>query len=106
MDASVTLLATVFSVWYLLVPALLVIAVLSAYIFLQHRKRRSEGRVTLVKQNVLVSALLDVDEAAVLIDGQGVVEFINPSAENLFRLQMRHARGKFHSELFHLSKLI
>lgn len=102
MDASATLPATVLSIWYWLVPALLIILALGAYIFLQHWRRRSEDRVELVQQNVLVSALLDVEESVVLVDRQGVVEFINPSAEKLFRVQMRNARGKFHSELFHL----
>jgi len=56
----------------------------------------------LVQENVLIAALLDVSESAVLANANGFIEFINPSAEHLFRYKVRNARGKYHSDLFHL----
>ncbi|MGB0847436.1 MAG: putative bifunctional diguanylate cyclase/phosphodiesterase [Thiolinea sp.] len=104
MDASATLPEVGLSVWYWVVPALLLILAIAGggYFFFRQWKERTEDKVELVQQNVLVSALMDVEESAVLVDREGVVEFLNPSAEKLFRIQMRSARGKFHSELFHL----
>ncbi len=102
MDAGATLPATGFSILYWLVPVLLIATALGVYLFLQYNKKSSKERIALVQHNVLVSALMDVDESVVLVDRQGVVEFINPSAEKLFRVQMRSARGRVHSELFQL----
>ncbi|PIE00505.1 MAG: GGDEF-domain containing protein [Thiothrix nivea] len=85
--------------WPLLAVVLFLILLLTVFIFW---RRRSGTQSRLFQQNVLVSALLDINESAVLVDERGVVEFINPSAEQLFRYKMPNARGKFYSDLFHL----
>ncbi len=63
---------------------------------------RSSSHVRIAQENVLIAALLDIEESAVLANKHGYVEFINPSAEQLFRQKVRSARGKYHSDLFHL----
>lgn len=96
---SFGLLATSHPDWYLLAAALFLLVLLVVFVFW---RRRFGSRSQLLQQNVLVSALLDINESAVLVNEKGYVEFINPSAEQLLRCKMPNARGKFYSDLFHL----
>lgn len=93
------LLAISYPVWYLLATALFLLVLLVAFV---SWRKRFGSQSQLLQQNVLVSALLDINESAVLVNEKGYVEFINPSAEQLFRYKMPNARGKFYSDLFHL----
>lgn len=65
-------------------------------------RRRSKGQLRLAQQNMLVSALSDVQEAAILVDSGGIMDFINPAAEKMLKYKIRSARGKHHGELFTL----
>ncbi|MEZ5536999.1 MAG: EAL domain-containing protein [Thiolinea sp.] len=94
------LLAISPSVWYLLAIILFLLALLLAFVLW---RRHSGNQSQLLQQNILVSALLDINEAAVLVNEKGHIEFINPSAEQLFRYKMPNSRGKFYSDLFHLA---
>ncbi|MEB4593572.1 EAL domain-containing protein, partial [Candidatus Thiothrix sp. Deng01] len=76
------------------------VAVLVGWMLL--RQRRSQGQLHLAQQNMLVSALADVQEAAVLVDAGGIVDFINPAAEKMLKYKVRSARGKHAGELFTL----
>lgn len=88
------------SIWYFVAIALfLLICLLVGFTYWQ-KKLRNQSQ--LFQQNILISALLDVNESAVLVGDGGTIEFINPSAEQLFRCKTLNARGKYHSDLFHL----
>lgn len=102
MGASLSfgLLAISPPVWYLSAIALFLFLLLIAFIFW---KKRSGSQSQLLQQNVLVSALLDINEAAILVNDKGNVEFINPAAEQLLRCKILNTRGKFYSDLFHLA---
>lgn len=65
-------------------------------------QRRFQGQLRLAEQNMLVSALSDVQEAAVLVDAAGIMDFINPAAEKMLKYKIRSARGKHHGEIFNL----
>lgn len=65
-------------------------------------RRHWQGQIRLAQQNMLASALADVQEAAILVDGEGRVEHINPAAEKMLRYKVRSARGRAHGELFAL----
>lgn len=102
MDAGLNLGLRVGSlpVWSLLAVVLFLTLLLVVFVFW---RRRSGTQSRMVQQNVLVTALLDINESAVLVDDRGIVEFINPSAEQLLRYKVPNARGKFYSDLFHLA---
>lgn len=80
----------------LAVSAVLCITVL----FFMRRKMGNE--LYLAQQNMLVSALADVMELAVVVDTRGMVDFINPAAERVLKYKIRSARGKHHAEVFSL----
>lgn len=85
-------------IWYLLIAA-----IVGVFGFLLHLIwQRYRSQVHLVQQNMLVSALADVMEAAVVVDTGGKVEFINPAAERVLKYKLRSARGKHFSTLFSL----
>jgi diguanylate cyclase (GGDEF)-like protein len=65
-------------------------------------RRQLKSQLRLAQQNMLVSSLADVQEAAVLVDAKGVVDFINPAAEKMLKYKIRSARGKHYGELFNL----
>lgn len=65
-------------------------------------RRHSRRQLQLAQQNMLVSALADVQEAAILVDANGMVDFINPAAEKILKYKIRSARGKHFSDLFAL----
>lgn len=71
-------------------------------LFLLKNRNYLQARVQRAQQNMLVSSLADVVEAAILIDSQGIVSFINPAAEKMLRYKARSARGKSHEVLFSL----
>ncbi len=97
-DAGV-LAALAHSVWYWLI-ALVLIGLAVGVIWLLHRRTPSQN--PLLQENILIAALMDVEESAILSNNNGYIEFINPSAERLFRQKVRNARGKYHSDVFHL----
>lgn len=78
---------------------LLVVGMLAFWVV---QKRRLHESLYLAQQNMLVSSLADVAEAAILVTERGVVDFINPSAEKMLKYKARSARGKHYSELFTL----
>lgn len=86
-------------IWYLVLLVCLLVFVFFLY---RYWKKHTGKRSQFFQYNMLVTALLDVEEAAVLIDKQGLIDFVNPSAEKLFRYNIRNARGKYHSDVFHL----
>lgn len=83
---------------YLLLGAVVVSC--AALVFFMRRHLRNE--LHLAQQNMLVSALADVMEMAVLVDNRGMVDFINPAAERVLKYKIRSARGKYHAEIFSL----
>nr|CAA6824950.1 MAG: diguanylate cyclase/phosphodiesterase (GGDEF & EAL domains) with PAS/PAC sensor(s) [uncultured Thiotrichaceae bacterium] len=87
-------------IWYLVATVLFLLVLLVSFIFW---RKRFGSQSQLFQQNALISALLDVNESAVLMSKTGHIEFINPAAERLFRCKVPNARGKFYSDLFHLT---
>jgi diguanylate cyclase (GGDEF)-like protein len=82
---------------------LLAAGVVVACLLLLYRMRRKfHAELDLAQQNMLVSALADVMETAILVDPQGIVDFINPAAEKVLKYKMRSTRGKHYGELFAL----
>jgi diguanylate cyclase (GGDEF)-like protein len=71
-------------------------------VFARRTRYTARGQVHLAQQNMLVSALADVQELAMLVDDKGIVSFINPASERLLKTKMRTARGKHFSQLFSL----
>ncbi|MBO0614601.1 MAG: hypothetical protein RL122_500 [Pseudomonadota bacterium] len=69
-------------------------------------RRQFNIQLRLAQQNMLVSSLADVQEAAILVDAKGVVDFINPAAEKILKYKIRSARGKHYGELFSLIDLL
>ncbi|MGB5598115.1 MAG: EAL domain-containing protein, partial [Thiothrix litoralis] len=65
-------------------------------------RRQFKSRLRLAQQNMLVSSLADAQEAAILVDLNGIVDFINPAAEKILKYKIRSARGKHYGELFTL----
>jgi diguanylate cyclase (GGDEF)-like protein/PAS domain S-box-containing protein len=65
-------------------------------------RRQFKSQLRLAQQNMLVSSLADTQEAAILVDVNGVVDFINPAAEKILKYKIRSARGKHYGELFTL----
>lgn len=78
----------------------LVIGAFAGILFILYRQFQEQVR--LARQNMLVSSMTDVVESAILVDGNGVVGFINPAAERLLKYKLRSARGKHYGELFTL----
>lgn len=64
--------------------------------------QRFVEQTRLAQQNILASVLTDVQEAAILVDANGIVDFLNPAAEKMLKFKVRSARGKFHRDLFTL----
>lgn len=89
------------SVWYLLI-AVLFLGLAAAGAWFYYHRQRLTGSGHLVQENILIAALMDVEESAVLANQHGFIVLVNPSAEKLFRQRVRSARGKYHSDLFHL----
>lgn len=77
-----------------------VVALCAAALFIARRKMESE--LYLAQQNMLVSALADVTELALVVDARGMVDFLNPAAERVLKYKIRSARGKHHAEIFSL----
>ena len=75
-------------------------------VFFYYFKQKSQQQLRLVQQNMLVSALADVQEAAVLVDSQGRIDFINPTAEKILKYKMRTARGRPYTDLFSLLDIV
>lgn len=86
-----------------LIGILLLVGALAAgawWLFSMRQQIKSQLR--LAQQNMLVSSLADVLEAAILVDANGLVDFINPAAEKMLKYKIRSARGKHYGELFTL----
>ncbi len=83
---------------YLIISFILVVAVIFLYLLWQ----RTQKDLRLLQQNMLVTALSDVQESAVLVDAKGNIDFINPGAEKLLKYKMRNARGRAYADLFSL----
>lgn len=83
--------------WFLLIA---VTVLFSLALFLLRKK--FQARLQWAQYHVLSTTLADAAEAAVLVDAQGIVDFINPSAEKILKYKLRSARGKHFSELFGL----
>ncbi|MFN3785335.1 MAG: diguanylate cyclase domain-containing protein, partial [Thiothrix sp.] len=64
--------------------------------------RRFAEQTRLAQQNMLVSAVADVQEAAIVVDVRGVIDFLNPAAEKMLKFKTRSARGRSYGELFTL----
>jgi len=85
------------------IACLLLLGVIgSGVMFFMRQQRQQRNELYLAQQNMLVSSLAEVMELAVLVDGKGMVDFINPATERLLKYKMRSARGKHHAELFSL----
>lgn len=69
-------------------------------------KRNFQQRLQLAQQNALVSALMDVEETAILVNSQGRIESMNPSAERLLGYRLRQARNKHHNDILLLADSI
>ena len=85
---------------YLVIGILLLLLFVS--IFTRRLRFTSKGQLQLAQQNMLVSALTEVQELAVLVDSRGNILFINPASERLLRIKIRAVRGKPVSQLFTL----
>jgi diguanylate cyclase (GGDEF)-like protein len=85
--------------WYLLLLAATVLVFGVVLLTMRYRFRQ---RLRWVQQNMLSSALADVVELAVLVNADGIVDFINPSAEKIFKYKLRSTRGKHYGSLFTL----
>ena len=80
------------SVWYLLI-AVLFLGLAAAGAWFYYHRQRLTGSGHLVQENILIAALMDVEESAVLANQHGFIVLVNPSAEKLFRQRVRSARG-------------
>lgn len=89
------------SLWYLSIIASLLGSICAGIIYFVRRRGAPRG-AHVNQENVLIAALMDVEEAAVLANKHGYVILINPAAEKLLRQRARSTRGKYHSEVFHL----
>lgn len=67
-------------------------------------QRQFKQQLQLAQQNALVSALMDVEEIAILVNHRGMVESINPAAEALFRCRVRQVRNKRYEDVIYLSE--
>lgn len=86
-----------------LLGALLAVGVVAVLVWWWLSARRQFDRqLRLAQQNMLVSSLSDVQESAVLVDSNGLVDFVNPAAEKILNYKLRSARGKHYGELFTL----
>jgi diguanylate cyclase (GGDEF)-like protein len=90
------------SYWYLLAALLLTI---SAIYFGFSIRKRSRRRLQWAQQQVLAVSLGGVVETALLVDRDGIIDFINPAAENILKFKQRSVRGKHYSELLSLLDL-
>jgi len=92
------------SVWHLAGLLLLFLILVLAGLLLFRRRKDSQSvdDVRLLPLNVAISALMDIDEAAVLVGRDGKVQFINLAAEKLFKTRMHTARGRLYLDLFQL----
>lgn len=99
MNDTALLSALGHSIWSILFFASLFVLGISLWFLL---KQRSHLSVRLANENLLIEALLAIPESAVLANKNGFIVFINPAAERLFRTQSRSARGKYHSDVFHI----
>ncbi|HPE59683.1 MAG TPA: EAL domain-containing protein [Thiolinea sp.] len=92
------------SVWHLAGLFLLFLTLILVGLFLLWRRKGGQGvdDARLLQLNVAISALMDIDEAAILVARDGRVQFINPAAEKLFKTRMHTARGRLYNDLFQL----
>jgi PAS domain-containing protein len=89
------------SLWYLAI-AVSLLGSLGAGIWFFLRQRGGSRRASVDQENILIAALMDVEEAAVLTNKHGFIILLNPAAEKLLRQRARSARGKYHTEVFQL----
>ena len=86
---------------YFLLAGILLLLLLGS-LFARRTRHNTRNQIYLAQQNMLVSALADVQELAVLVDDKGIISFINPAAERLLKTKMRSARGKACGQFFTL----
>ena len=89
------------SLWYLSIAVSLLGSVGAGFVYFLRQKNRPK-RAYVDQENVLIAALMDVEEAAVLTNKHGFIILINPAAERLLRQRARSTRGKYHTEVFQL----
>lgn len=87
------------SYWYLLAGIVLAASAFYFGLSIRHRIRK---RLQWAQHNILAVTLGEVSESALLVDRNGVVDFINSAAETLFKYKQRSVRGKHYSELLNL----
>ncbi len=90
------------SYWYLFAGILLAASAVYFWLSIRQRTRR---RLQWAQQQMLAVSLGGVSETALLVDRDGIVDFINPAAENIFKYKQRSVRGKHYSELLSLLDL-
>ena len=89
------------SLWYLSIAVSLLGSIVAGVLYFLRQRGRPKS-VHVDQENILIAALMDVEEAAVLANKHGFIILINPAAEKLLRQRARSTRGKYHTEVFHL----
>lgn len=84
--------------WFIIIAVIILVAGVAFWLI----RRKSIEAIQLTQHNAIMSSLLDVEESAVLVSKKGIVDYINPSAEQLLKYKLRSARGKKHSDLLTL----